>query len=523
MSRAYKGVRLKKNRVYSVQDLMETYKVTQNTISNWVNTGLRTSDDNRPYVFRGAVVAAFHAERRARNSHQLRPGEFKCVACKMAVYPSSDSVDARPTKSGALLMTAVCPECSATVHRLGSDADLAVLMGGPNPNTSGDFAHEEKRTVPADIGIDDDARSSLNDRIIHKWQTFAGRYSEKTIDRHLESIRFFEKITGQKAFDRLTETDVEKCRAALKQALATDGKDALSKSTVQHHASHIRAFLEWLLKQDGFRRLPGDLPEYIVLPRAAYAASIPTEARPYPTIDEAKDMMLALPDVTLFQKRDKAIFALAFLGALRADTLISLRFGDIDVELKRITQDARRARTKNGKSLIIAWFPIPIEFEETVKDWCKILKDAGFEADDALFPEASRLEHGLKFAKIRGGQVPTMRSTHAVTQAFKAASANCEQSYTPHSAKHTIAHERGIRPLTDEQRRAWSLNMGHESEQITETHYARMSDDRRFDVLEGITHEKTSCQTSFLDGLTNEQLGSWARDILSKKLPYHSE
>lgn len=517
MSRAYKGVRLKKNRVYTVYDLMDAYKVTQNTVSNWVVTGLKPSGTERPYVFRGSVVTAFHAERRARTRLQLRPGEFKCIACKMAVFPICFRVDDKPTATGAAFVKAVCPECSASIWRPCSAEDLAVLDGGHNPNTSEDFAHEEKRTSPAGIGIDDDARGSVNDRIILKWQTFAGRYSDKTIDRHLESIRFFENTTGQKPFDRLTATDVEKCRATLKKALAANGEHALSKSTVQHHASHIRTFLEWLLKQDGFKRLPSDLPEYIALPKAAYAASIPREVRPYPTIEEAREMLLAMQEITLVQKRDRAIFALAFLGAVRADTLISLRFGDIDVEDRKIVQDARRSRTKNGKSLIIAWFPIPIEFEDAVKNWCNTLQDAGFEADDALFPEASCLENDLKFAKIGGGRVPTMRSKHAVTQAFKAASANGAQAYTPHSAKHTIAHERDVRPLTNEQRRAWSLNMGHENEQITETHYAKMSDDRRFDVLESITDEVSPSQTNLLATLTDQQLGACLRQLLAGK------
>ena len=392
-------------------------------------------------------------------------------------------------------------------------------VGGANPNTSEDIAHEEKGLGPAGIVISEDSVGTPNDRIIHKWQSYAERHSESTIDRHLDSIRFLEKTTGQKPFDRLTTDDVAQCRAALKKALFADGDLALSKSTVQHHASQIRSFLEWLLKQDGFKRLSSDLADYMALPKAVYAANIYAQPRPYPIINEAREMLLAMPHRTLRQKRDRTMFALAFLGALRADTLISLRFGDIDVEHKKIIQDARHSRTKNGKSLIIAWFPIPIEFGEVVKNWCKILKDAGFEADDALFPEAGCLEHDLKFAKIGGGQVPIMRSKHAVTQAFKAASANCTQAYTPHSARHTIAHERDVRPLTHEERRAWSENMGHENEQITDKHYAKMSDDRRFTLLESITDEESFDQTQFLARLTDDQIVVEFRRFLASLKP----
>ena len=84
-----------------------------------------------------------------------------------------------------------------------------------------------------------------------------------------------------------------------------------------------------------------------------------------------------------------------------------------------------------------------------------------------------------------------MNTTHAVTAAFKAASEIAGQEYTPHSAKHSIAWLRDQLPLTHAQRRAWSENMGHETEAITETHYAKLTDEERAEVLEGIdTSEK---------------------------------
>ncbi|MGH1354848.1 MAG: hypothetical protein ACRBBS_07205 [Thalassovita sp.] len=87
--------------------------------------------------------------------------------------------------------------------------------------------------------------------------------------------------------------------------------------------------------------------------------------------------------------------------------------------------------------------------------------------------------------------VPVMRTTHAVTSAFAATCQNSEIKYTPHAAKHTIGAERDIRHLTHEERKAWSLNMGHASEQTTDQRYGTMSDDRRFEVLESIGTKKT--------------------------------
>ena len=84
-----------------------------------------------------------------------------------------------------------------------------------------------------------------------------------------------------------------------------------------------------------------------------------------------------------------------------------------------------------------------------------------------------------------------MATTHAVTEAFAVACLNSDIKYTPHAAKHTIGAERDIRALTHEERKAWSLNMGHDSEQTTERHYGTMPNDRRFEILGSIGTKKT--------------------------------
>ncbi len=66
MTRLYKGVRVKRHRVYSLDDLMKLYKVSRNTVSNWVMAGLIPSDKQRPHRFRGDVLIRFHAARRAQ-------------------------------------------------------------------------------------------------------------------------------------------------------------------------------------------------------------------------------------------------------------------------------------------------------------------------------------------------------------------------------------------------------------------------------------------------------------------------
>ncbi|PIB26447.1 hypothetical protein BFP76_11025 [Amylibacter kogurei] len=85
-----------------------------------------------------------------------------------------------------------------------------------------------------------------------------------------------------------------------------------------------------------------------------------------------------------------------------------------------------------------------------------------------------------------------MATTHAVTKAFAMACRNSPEKITPHSAKHSIAAERDRRRLSHEQRKAWSENIGHDNETITEQYYGKLSDDRRFELLEEVQEDQIS-------------------------------
>ncbi|WP_424972821.1 tyrosine-type recombinase/integrase [Dinoroseobacter sp. S76] len=255
-----------------------------------------------------------------------------------------------------------------------------------DPNTKRDSAHEEKTSVPAGIGKPGAGPDGQNDAILSQWQRYAGKFSEKTLDRHLSAIRQFERFLGGKPFTTLTLEDGHGFRDHLKAALKPGAETPKSPSTVQHLVSHLKDFLAWLGKRKGYRSLPRDLPDALDMPRAVYARALPRAPRTYPDLAEAEALLAQMPKYRAIDLRNRAIFALAFLGALRADALISLRLGDVDCATRRIIQDGRASRTKNGKSLVIAWFPTPKAFGQAVCDWVAFMRRAGSAPEDALFP-----------------------------------------------------------------------------------------------------------------------------------------
>lgn len=490
MTKSYKNVRLQKNRVYSVEQLMKTYSVTANTVSNWVKEGLQPSDDRTPYLFRGAVVTAFHTAQRQRRSEKLSPDQFKCWTCQSTVAPKRGIFSKFYAQNGRPMLTAFCPDCAGKVQKITSETDCDKLLDCRNPNSPKDCLHEDKTAMRGGIGTREvnslEIHHSANDRIIYSWQTFAEGFSDKTVVRHLSAIRYFEDFLSGKDFSKLTTNDFAAVRADIKRRANPEADDSMSASTIKHTISHIAAFFDWLIVQNGYRRVPRDFKGYLSLPRAILAKSAQTKQKDFPSIEEAEELLKGMPSRTFVDLRARAIFALAFLGALRADTLVSLQLGHIQVEKRLIIQDASKSRTKAGKSLNISWFRIPAAFEETVVDWVERLRALYFDDADALFPDTKFLKHKITVTGQEARVIPFMSTTHAVTDAFTIACRHAEHKYTPHSAKHAIGAERDKRPLTHQERKAWSLNMGHDTEQITERHYGTMSDEQRFEVLENI-------------------------------------
>lgn len=224
------------------------------------------------------------------------------------------------------------------------------------------------------------------------------------------------------------------------------------------------------------------LPNYCALPKQFNAPVLSERERYIPDLAEAVIMIESLPVKTMKERRDRAMVAVAFLGALRADTVTSLRVKHIERSNMTIVQDAKTARTKNGKSLRIKFFPLPEVFAKAVCDWKEEMLGLGFTPEDALFPDEKHFV-GWRHKEKRA-RVGAMSSTHAIAQAFRVASKPLEAKVSPHAAKHCIGTLSLEVCKTPEELKAWSMNMGHENEEVTVRYYKHLPTERVGEIFE---------------------------------------
>lgn len=486
MSRSYKNIRPKKHFVYTVEDLTRLFGVVPNTVSNWVKDGLKTSDDKLPYIFNGEEVKRFHDDRRQKNERKLRRGQFKCMTCKGRVFPEPQTVSMVGFNGGSFSFFGQCPDCGAAVAKRVNETDCDKILHCINTNTNLSSLDEGIESVQGGIVKELSAKhqslSKPNDRILHEWLQFAGQWDQKTISAKLAAIRLLEDFCGGKAFSKLTKDDVVRFRDSLKESVEATAEGRLSISTVRHRASHLKSFLQWLANQKGYQGLNKSLPGYLTLPKRFDAAGLGERGRYVPTIAEAAQIVEGMSGGSIRERRDRAMVAIAFLAALRADTVTSLLVKHFEPATHIVVQDARSSRTKNGKSLRVKFFPVPEVFSRIVCDWKQELLDMDFAEEDTLFPEERYLAKGNRPEHCKA--IPAMASTHAITNAFATASKILGKAISPHAAKHCIGTLSLEVCKTPEEHKAWSLNMGHKNEDVTVRYYKHLPDERVDEIFE---------------------------------------
>ena len=136
-----------------------------------------------------------------------------------------------------------------------------------------------------------------------------------------------------------------------------------------------------------------------------------------------------------------------------------------------------------------SWFPRTEPLQQIIVEWTDEIRYIGARSEDALFPPAQNLEAPAHNISTNRPSVQPMKTQAAVTEAIQKASTLSNQEYSPHSERHCLAALGKQISRTSEQKKAWSLSLGHSSEQITQTLYAKVSEVRKSEIFEGFSEQ----------------------------------
>ncbi len=335
--------------------------------------------------------------------------------------------------------------------------------------------------------------NSSNERIKRRYYAYlkeANGFSEPSIDAVAVALDRFEQYTKFRDFRNFhTDAAVAFKRHFAEQTNLRTGK-ALSKSTMRVTLAGLRDFFHWLAGQQGFKsRLSYSDAEYFNLTGKEDRVARAQREQRAPTIEQLHAALGAMPTGTVFERRDRALFAMAGLSGARDGALASLRMKHIDIIGGRVLQDAREVKTKNSKTFTSWFFPVPSEFRTVVADWLRELRtDLLWGEDDALFPATTTGRGANGHFGPTGLRREPWADAEPVRTVFRHAFAAAGLPYfNPHSVRKTLALLGERLCQTPEEMKAWSQNLGHEKVLTTFTSYGEVPSHRQNEIFAGFS------------------------------------
>ncbi len=328
-----------------------------------------------------------------------------------------------------------------------------------------------------------------NERIKRQYLAYleeAKRMSDKTTDQVAAAIALFERSTGYKDFAAFHIEQARKFKRDMVGYINVETGKPLAKATMRSRLNHLKAFFHWLAGQPGYKsRINYSDSDYFNMSANDTRIATAKREKPVPSAEQIRHVLNSMKAGTEIEKRNRALVAFTFLTGVRDDALASLSLKHVDLENRKVFQDARYVRTKNRKTVTSWFFPVGDDVEQIVREWIVFLtSERLYGPEDPLFPSTRvGVSDNGGFAAL-GLTRDHWSNAGAIRKIFKGAFEGSGLPYfNPHSFRKTLAQigERTCR--TPEDFKAWSQNLGHEHVLTTFTSYGAVSSHRQAEIL----------------------------------------
>lgn len=331
-----------------------------------------------------------------------------------------------------------------------------------------------------------------NERIKHAYCRYlaeADGKSRPTIDGVRKSILRFEQGNKLKDFATFNREQAIAFKKNLLDTIAKRSGKPLSLATVFSTLNQLKAFFKWLAQQPGYKsriHVP-DIGYFNLTDKDSRAAKA-SPLKKFPTLEQIRKVIFAMPDQGEIAKRNRALIAFAILTGIRIQALVSLKLKHVDLERALISQDPREVKTKFSKQIETYFLPLDKDIEKICIDWVLYLqKEKLYGYDDPLFPQTCMKHDADLSFKAEGLEPKHWITTDPARKIFRDAfTAVGLPYYNPHSFRQTLGHLMPEYCRDIESTLAWSQNLGHESPVTTFTSYGHINPHRQGEVLKGL-------------------------------------
>lgn len=331
-----------------------------------------------------------------------------------------------------------------------------------------------------------------NERIKKEYFRFlaeADRKAESTIDGIRKAIGRFETYTGRKEFATFNKEQAVGFKKHLAKAVSARTGQPIAKSTLLATSGALKDFFRWLAWQPSYKaRIRVTDIEYLNLSDKDTRAAREPRFKTFPTLEQIKAVVGAMPSGTEVERRNRALIAMAILTGARDSALASLRLKHVDLERCLVIQDPREVRTKRSKRIDTFFCPVGEDYEAIVAEWVHYLRENRLWGnEDPVFPR-TRVRPDGEGAFVADGIEPVFwENTQPIREVFRKAFETAGLDYyRPHSFRDTLVQFGERHAPTIEHFKAWSQNLGHEHVSTTLTSYGSMGPHRQGELVRSV-------------------------------------
>lgn len=342
-------------------------------------------------------------------------------------------------------------------------------------------------------------------RYLH-WLREAKQLSETSVDQAAAAIAAFEESVNYRDFKKFHVEQAKRFKRLLAEQTNSKTGKPLAKATIHARLMALKAFIQWLAGQPGYRsRLAYADAEYFNPSANDGRIAKAEREQPAPTLAQIKHVLATMPAETDIERRNRALIAFTLLSGARDNAIASLSLKHVDLDRRTVFQDAREVRTKRAKTIQSWFFPIGDDVESLVVYWINWLRtEQLFGDDDPLFPATKvGLDANRQFSAI-GLSREHWKDAGPIRRIFKEAFEEAGLPYfNPHSFRSTLAQAGQRLCRNAEQFKVWSQNLGHEKVLTTFTSYGKVGADRQAAVMSEL---KRASDQGSPDGLINDDV-----------------
>jgi hypothetical protein len=206
------------------------------------------------------------------------------------------------------------------------------------------------------------------------------------VEQARHAIDRFESYNGYKDFGRFNKEQAIGFKRALVFGTNNRTGKPLSIATAHHTLLAVKDFLAWLHSQPDYRRRirPHEIA-YLNLGTGEERQARACEPRAYPSLEEYRKALFAMPVSTDTERRDQALMALVLLTGMRDAAVVTLKLKHVKLERSTVFQNPRDVKTKFRKTIETAFYPVGNDVADVFGSWILCLKEKGFQSEDPFF------------------------------------------------------------------------------------------------------------------------------------------